>query len=381
MEERKAQINFLRGVPADEALVPVAVALADEYARVLREYGGSLIQYQTPGLTDFNGFVPLKQVLADRLKVQGDPQRRMICSNGGMETFSLLLKTLPSGSRIATEAVTYDRVLADISRHGHQTVGVPLGGEGVDLEALTSVLESNEFAVFYQVAYHQSPSGVTVSVENMEQVSRICAEHRVLHVLDIAYFELRYDGRLNELIDVERYPETTCIVGSFTKTLSPGAKCGFGVFPEDVVRRMTPVIANTRLNPNYPTQAAISRLIASGFYDRHLDYLRGLYGPRMDATNEAIRDCLPDLGIPRLTGGFFVGIWLPGVYDTEAYIEALKPKGVVLAPSRLFAPGWQERLRREHDGIYFRLTFPAHPAENNRRGVELIAETYHEMLR
>jgi 2-aminoadipate transaminase len=379
MEERRTQINFLRGVPADEALQPVAEALADEYARVLTELGGKIIQYKTAGLTDFNGYVPLKQVLAERLGIQGDAQARMICSNGGMETFSLLLKTLPRGSTIVTEAVTYDRVLSDIARHGHRAVGVPLGDDGVDLGALTAALEAEEVAVFYQVAYHQSPSGITVTIENMENASRICAQHRVLHVLDIAYFELRYDGQLNEPIAVDRFPETTCLVGSFTKTLSPGAKCGFGVFPEMLVDRMTPVIANTRLNPNYPTQAAICGLIRSGFYDRHLDYLRRLYGPRMNATNEAIQTFLPELGIPRLRGGFFVSIWLPGIYDTEGFIEALQPKGVLLAPARLFAPGWQERLRKEHDGIYFRLTFPAHSEEQNRRGVELIAETYREL--
>ncbi len=379
MEERKTQINFLRGVPADEALPPVAEALAAEYARVLRDLGGKLIQYKTPGLTDFNGFVPLKETLAERLKIEGDPQTRLICSNGGMETFSLLLKTLPAGSGIATEAVTYDRVLSDIGRHGHRTVGVALGHDGVDLDALTSTLEKEEIAVFYQVAYHQSPSGITATIRNMQEASRICAQHRILHVLDIAYFELRYDGRLNEPIEVDRFPDTTCLVGSFTKTLSPGAKCGFGVLPEELVRRMTPVIANTRLNPNYPTQAAICNLIRSGFYDQHLDTLRRLYGPRMDATNDAIQACFPDLGIPRLTGGFFVGIWLPGIYDTDGFIEALKAKGVLLAPARLFAPGWQERLRREHDGIYFRITFPAHAEEENRRGVELIAETWKEM--
>ena len=379
MEERRTQINFLRGVPADEALQPVAEALAEEYARVLKDLGGSLIQYKTPGLTDFNGYVPLKQALAERLGIQGDPQVRMICSNGGMETFSLLLKTLPSGSGIATEAVTYDRVLSDIVRHQHRTVGVPLGGDGVDLDALTAALEEEEIAVFYQVAYHQSPSGITATLENMETASRICAQHRVLHVLDIAYFELRYDGRLNEPIAVDRFPDTTCLVGSFTKTLSPGAKCGFGVFPEMLVERMTPVIANTRLNPNYPTQAAICSLIRSGFYDRHLEYLRALYGPRMDATNDAIQTFFPELNIPRLTGGFFVAIWLPGIYDAEGFIDVLKPKGVLLAPAQLFAPGWQERLRKEHDGIYFRLTFPAHSEEDNRRGVELIAETYQEL--
>ena len=62
-------INFLRGVPAEEALVPVAEALATQYSNVLRTHGPDVIQYQRPGLADFNGFVPLKETLAKRFGI------------------------------------------------------------------------------------------------------------------------------------------------------------------------------------------------------------------------------------------------------------------------------------------------------------------------
>ena len=91
-----ANINFLRGVPADEALVPVASALSKAYAEVLEEFGGKIIQYQTPGLTDFLGYHRLKETLADRFGAPGDPLKKVICSNGGMETFSFVLNLLKS---------------------------------------------------------------------------------------------------------------------------------------------------------------------------------------------------------------------------------------------------------------------------------------------
>ncbi|HUV12443.1 MAG TPA: hypothetical protein VMY18_02305, partial [Acidobacteriota bacterium] len=125
------QVNFLRGVPADEALVPIAEAFSREYTNNLQKYGAKLVQYQTAGLSDFNGFLPLKAILAKRFGVEGDPSGRVICSNGGMETFSLLLKSFPRGSQIATEALTYDRVLSDIAQLDHQAVGVPLTDDGV----------------------------------------------------------------------------------------------------------------------------------------------------------------------------------------------------------------------------------------------------------
>jgi len=372
-------INFLRGVPAEEALVPVAEALAEEYSNVLQNHGPDVIQYQRPGFTDFNGFVPLKRTLANRFGVEGDAQKRVICTNGGMETFSLLIKSLPRGSQIATDAMTYDRVLSDIVTLGHQTVGVAMTEDGIDLERLEDTIKTRSIEVFYQVAYHHNPTGITTTVENLVAAAELCAAYGVLHCLDVAYYELRYDGGVNQLVELDRYPETSCLVGSFTKTLSPGAKCGFGIFPEGVVKKMTPVVADTRLNPNYPTQAAINQLFENGFYDRHLQFLVQLYKPRMDAMNQRIESLLPDLGTPHLSGGFFQGLWLAGLAEEGPFLEALKAKGVLLAPASVFAPGWKERLYGERDGSFFRLTFPALSIEENQKGIELIAETYNEL--
>jgi DNA-binding transcriptional MocR family regulator len=372
------QINFLRGVPAEEALVPVAKEFSREYRNVLQKHGASLLQYQTSGLTDFNGYVPLKRCLAQRFSVNGDPSKRLICTNGGMETFSLLLKSFPSGTRIATESLTYDRVLSDIKRHEHQAFGVPLAEQGVDLNALEKQIQAEHPSIFYQIAYHQNPTGITTSLENLETASELCAESGVLHVLDIAYFELRYDGQSNQLVDLEKFPETTVLLGSFTKTLSPGTKCGFGIFPEAVLKRLTPVVANTRLNPNYPTQATINRLIESGFYDRHLSFLQDLYKPRMEAVNESIRTCLPDLSVPHLAGGFFLGLSLPGLARERQFIQTLQSRGVKLEPPKVFAEGGRERYWDDHGAAFFRLTFPFFTPEENRRGIEAIAKTYHE---
>ena len=371
-------INFLRGVPAEEALVPVAKAFAEQYASVLQTYGPDVIQYQKPGLSDFNGFVPLKETLAKRFGIGGSAQNQVICTNGGMESFSLLIKSFPRVCQIATDAMTYDRVLSDIVTQGHRAVGVAMTDEGVDLERLEEVLKGGTIKVFYQVAYHHNPTGITTTFENLDEAAKLCASHNVLHCLDVAYYELRYDGEKNQLVELDKYPETSCLVGSFTKTLSPGAKCGFGIFPEAVVKQMTPVVADTRLNPNYPTQAAINQLFESGFYDRHLDSLIELYRPRMEAMNDGLQSLLPDLGIPHLKGGFFQGIWLDGLTEEKPFLESLKAKGVLLAPASVFAPGWKERLYGERSGVFFRLTFPALSVEENSRGVELIAETYKE---
>jgi 2-aminoadipate transaminase len=372
------EISFLRGVPAEEALEAVTGIVENNYVTAIREYGAKLLQYQIPGLSDFNGFIPLKKSLADRYGISGDPGRRVICFNGGMEALSIILKAFPRGSQIAMEAMTYDRALADALRYEHEVLGIPLMKEGVDLDALEKTLSSGKVKLFYRIIYHQNPTGLDSTMENIEAAAKLCAHYNTLYVCDIAYYELRYDGRMNPLPDLTANPDM-CLIGSFTKTLSAGTKCGFGIFSEKMVDQLTPVIANTRLNPNYPTQAMIHNVIASGEYDKYLKYLLGLYQPRMNTLNSSLMRYLDGIDVPQVTGGFFMGIWLPGIGDEAGFVAAAKAKGVNIASANLYCPGWKKVLLEKHKGSFFRLTFPSIKPEEIERGIERISSAYKEI--
>jgi 2-aminoadipate transaminase len=371
------QISFLRGVPAEEALETIANTVARSFREVLRMYGSKVLQYQTPGLADFNGFVPLKETLARRYGVNGDPNKHVICFNGGMEVFSLILKSFPRGSQVAMEAMTYDRALTDALHYEHEVLGIPFSKEGVDLEALEKVLSTRKVKLFYRIIYHQNPTGLVSTMENIEAAAEICARYDALYVCDIAYYELRYDGRKNMLLDLSRFP-TTCLIGSFTKTLSPGTKCGFGIFPEKVADRLTPVIANTRLNPNYPTQAMIHQVMSIGEYDKYLDYLVKLYRPRMDSLNRSLSVQFQGTRVPVVRGGFFAGIWLPGIRDEAAFVKTAKERGALIAPANVYPSGWKSHYENEFGGPFFRLTFPSLKPEDIEKGIERIGEAYRE---
>jgi 2-aminoadipate transaminase len=372
------EISFLRGVPAEEALEAVAGIVEKNYIEALHKYSPKLLQYQIPGLTDFNGFMPLKQTLAQRYGIGGDPNKRVICFNGGMEVFSFTLKAFPRGSQVAMEAMTYDRALLDALRYEHEIVGIPFVRDGVDLDALEKAFCGGKIKLFYRIIYHQNPTGLDSTMQNIEAAAELCARYNVLYVCDIAYYELRYDGQKNQLPDLAKYP-TLCLIGSFTKTLSPGTKCGFGIFPEKVVDQLTPVIANTRLNPNYPTQAMIHMVISSGEYDKYLKYLEEFYRPRMDALNRSLLRYLDDIEVPQVTGGFFMGVWLPGIGDEDGFVSAVKAKGVNIATANVFSPGWKKTLQEKFKGPFYRLTFPSVKQEDIEKGIEGIGAAYKEM--
>jgi 2-aminoadipate transaminase len=357
--------NFLRGVPAEEALTHLVPMVAEGYEKVIKRYGTDVLQYG-----HFSGFSRLRDILGAMHKT--DPSR-IIVGNGGMEVISFLFKSLPRASTILIEESTYDRVIFDAEQYGHKLVGIPLTPDGIDLNSLKNAASRMSAAVFYGIPFHHNPTGITYSTDNRKAAESICRQHGILCAWDICYESLRYDGGRNEPIAVSEWGPV--LLSSFTKTLSPGTKCGYLVLPKERMEYMEKIVANTRLNPNLPTQAFIADFIESGRYDVYLEYLRDLYRPKMDALNAALLAHFPGAFSAKSTGGFFATITLQKISrDKEtAFINAAKEAGLSIAAGwGVLAPNFTEDKRKE--GLLIRLTYPANKAEQLSWGIGKLKE-------
>lgn len=365
MSERPS-INFLRGVPAQEALSPLIPMTSEGYERVIRRYGTDVLQYG-----HFSGFQPLRDLIGSLHRV--DPER-VIVGNGGMEVISLFFKSLPRQSTIVVEEASYDRVLLDAKSYGHHLIGVKLTPTGLDLDQFKDVVSKNVVAAFYGIPFHQNPTGINYLEENRKAVERICQEHGIPCLWDICYQELRYDGKSNDSIEVSEWGPI--LSSSFTKTISPGTKCGYMIVPTHYVGHLSGIIANTRLNPNLPTQAFIAGFIESGQYEDFVKYLCKLYRPRMDALNAALVSLFPGAFPVTISGGFFSLLTLESISgDKESsFIESAKQAGVgVAAAWNTLAPNCKDQERKK--GLLVRLTFPALEPDEIEWGILKLKET------
>ena len=370
-------ISFLRGVPADEVLQKIGGYIPALMAKVLEEFGIATLQYATPGLADFNGFHPLKKVLAEKYGVNNNPNERVICGNGGMEIITFLLRSLSPGV-ILTEEVTYDRFIEQVRICGHKPLGVEFNGSGLNIGQIEKFIKDHQVIALYQVVYHQNPSGRSTTAEDVREIARICSKNGVLYIVDIAYEELRYDGRENFKINLNHIDHRlTCLIGSFTKTFTAGAKCGYGILPRGVVQKLTPLIANSRLNPNYLTQALIHEAMRNSYYKCLLKKTCRFYGERMDEFNQAIGEFLPHAWTDVLTGGFFNFLRLPGVSDPRALTLAAKKRGVMIDAGTAGIP--PNLLHKYYGQAPVRLTFPAVPNGDIYEGVEKLRAAWAEV--
>ncbi|MFA6394189.1 MAG: PLP-dependent aminotransferase family protein [Patescibacteria group bacterium] len=374
--DRQKVISFGRGVPATEAINRVK----NEWYRIQPEiqemYGNSGFEYKS-AFGDFGGAFGLRESIAERFEVSGDPKQRVICSNGGMEMIAHVINSLPPGPVLVEEA-TYNRVLEHLGHINRQAIGVKLGEDGIDPRQLEETINTYSPVALYRIPFHQNPTGICASEGNLYYVGAVCARYNIVDIADIAYIDLRYDSALNFLPDTSAINlRNTIFIGSFSKTLSPGAKCGFGIIPESFTKRIQSVVDNARLNPSYITQFTYDQIMRNGFFDEQLLFLWELYAPRMNALDSSIRDHL-FLNVTPTTGGFFRFLALSNISDGNALVQAAKANNLIIEPGIDCVP---LNFRSQYNGRFpIRLTFPALTPEEIVEGTRRLACAYEGVI-
>jgi len=153
------------------------------------------------------------------------------------------------------------------------------------------------------------------------------------------------------------------------------------VLPEKIIKEMTKIVANTRLNPNLPTQGFIVDFIQSGEYNDYLNYLCTLYKPRMDALNTSLNTNFPGAFPVVIKGGFFSCITLEAIpfEKEEIFQTSALEAGVGVAPAwDAVAPNLREEKQKK--GLCVRLTFPAYDAQEIQWGIAKLKQV-EELMR
>jgi 2-aminoadipate transaminase len=296
-------ISFARGIPAPECL-PVD-ELADCARAALARDGRTILSYgPSPG------YAPLRQWIADRHGV--DPSR-VFLTNGSLQGFVFLAQQLAPGKRVLVERPTYDRPLKILRELGAEVVGLNCDNDGLDPDALEAALrEGDKPAFLYVIPTFQNPSGRTLSEERRRRIVELADEHDLLVLEDDPYGLVRFDGdplpSLHELSGGR-----VAYSSSFSKTIAPGLRVGWFVFPEALMKQVEAAATSTYITPVLLGQATVHEFVSRGLFEPNLERVKKLLGARRDAMLQSLDRELPDVRITRPDGGYFLWAELDGV--------------------------------------------------------------------
>jgi 2-aminoadipate transaminase len=333
-------ISFARGVPSPD-LFPVR-ELAEASRLAFARDSATALNYGPPA-----GYRPLQERLGD---LHGAAPDRVVITPGSYILLSLLVRVLARSGPVLVEAPTYDRVNNLLRQAGARVAEIPRGRDGIDLAALERHLTVSAAgtvdppAFLYVMPTVHNPTGTTMPPPDRERLADLAVRHGLLLVEDDPYGRLRFGGEpvasLRDLLEARGAGHLSVFASSFSKTVAPGLRVGYGVLPEHLAGPVTQAALETYVSPPLWPQAVVHEFLGAGFLPAHLARVRAMLRERCDVLTgrleaglgEQARWSVPD-------GGYFLWLELPEALRAVDLLAQCEQAGVTFAPGSGFFYG------------------------------------------
>lgn len=319
------------------------------------------------GYPEPHGYPGLREALAARLRDRGVPvgPESIVLVNGSQQGFHLIAQTLLApGDAAAVERPSYLATTGLLDGAGVRTVSVPVGRDGIDLDALEGALADGRVRALFTIPTCQSPTGATLPEAGRKRLVALATRRRLLVVEDDPFSDLVLDGPAPRSLKAYDTAGTVVSLGTLSKTAAPALRVGWIVAPSPVAE----VLARTRLHFDLGggilSEWVAARWLDSGGYDEHLAWLRSVLAERRAAMLGALERWLGDVATWQVpAGGYHVWCRLEVRASSVAVFREAVRQGVAVVPGAAY--------RYEPGAPHVRLSFchaaPAQIAEGVRR--------------
>ncbi len=371
---REPGIIDFRPLCLDARLLPVEAFRAC-VNKVLRRQGEALLGYG-----DCEGYPPLRQYLARRLRIHGiaAAPEEILITHGSQQGLDLVFRMLAEpGRKVAVESPTYEQALALMRFHGLEAVGIPLRPEGMDLAALAALMDREPPALVYTMPTFQNPTGWSSTQAHREALLALCRRRGVPILEDGFEEEMKYFGKLTPPIKAMDTEGQVVYCGTFSKVLFPGIRVGWVVAGRACIQRLAALRQAAELAPGMVFQAAMHQFCEAGLYDLHLTRMHRIFRKRMQTALHALRQRIDPAWAAwaEPNGGYLVWLRLAPVPGLQpSWTARCAARGIRVTPG---APSFP----KPGPDTYLRLSIASLAEAELEEGIRRLAEVLEEAHR
>ena len=248
----------------------------------------------SPVSEDTAGLASLRQEIARHLQrsrgLTVNPQDVIVTagSSDALLLAALSLRTSHHTLRIAVEDPGYPRMRQVLQQIGAEVIPIPADPKtGLDIASL-SELASNIDAIVVTPNHHY-PLGAQLSTASRSRLLRWAAETGTAVIEDDYDSEFHY-GRPPITPLRARDPNLVTLIGSFSKLLTPGLRCGWMVGSAALQQRLIETREALDLPVSLVQQEALATYLGQGAMTRHVARRRREYRHRRSLIQDAFRD-------------------------------------------------------------------------------------------
>ena len=366
----RPKYDFRIGRP-DATLFPhrhwrrLTLELLDTVARVVSDY------------THPSGHPLLRSAIANHLRtargIACQPEH-IIITAGAQEGLNLAARLMQiSGQPVLVEDPCYSGAAQAFLSLGGELVPVAVTADGIDTDALPPA----GTRLGYVTPSHQFPLGVTMSQERRVALIGWARRTGTLLVEDDYDSDFRHNSTPLAALQALG-PECVVYLGTFSKSIGPGLRIGYAVFPAHLAEAAGAL--KSVMNNGHPwlEQAVLAQFITSGAFERHLSRMRTCYRERRNVLVDKLRAGFPGGSVSGDEGGMHL-VWdpgpaLPSALDLQL---ACRKRGVGVY-SLAQSPAYRVHHQAEHDRLML-LGYAGLSSDDIASGVLRIQQTACEM--
>jgi 2-aminoadipate transaminase len=324
-----------------------------------------------------SGYPPLRRYLLELSCAEGVARESddILITSGCQQTVDLLQRTLVrSGDTVLLEDPVYLGVKRAFERGGARLIGVPVGVNGLDLEALERVLAREHPRLLVVTPNFQNPTGATLPLAARKALLRITQAAGVIVVENDIYGALTYEG--DAIAPLKQLDETgdTVLLRSFSKLAFPGLRVGWVIGPRLLIERLTEAKQWSDLHTDQLSQAVLLRFAESGRLAQHRQRMIAAGRERLHTVLAACEKHFPrEVTFTRPRGGMSLWVRLPAPLDASELLPRAEREGVTYLPGKYFAVS-----RPEPNSL--RISFAGMAPDQIRSGIAALGRIFQNEL-
>jgi GntR family transcriptional regulator / MocR family aminotransferase len=326
-------LMLYRGSP-DVRLLP-AEALARAFHRALSRHGRKILGYGDP-----RGHERLRGQLATMLshtRGLATSSENILITHGSQHALDLVARALLSpGDVVAVEELGLPAVWAALRLTGAELEPIPVDDDGLDVDALASLVRRRTLRAVYVTPHHQLPTTTIMSPARRARLAALAIERRFAIIEDDYDHEFHYEGAPLAPIAAGPGGANVIYLGTLSKVLAPALRVGYVVAPPSIIEPLVRLRAVSDMQGDTVVECAIAELFEDGEFVRHVRRMSQIYGRRRDALAEALARQLGGTLHYRVPeGGMALWARVEGEIDIAAWERAGETRGVLFRGAKL----------------------------------------------
>lgn len=265
--------------------------------------------------------------------------RGVICSpdniivGAGDEYLLMLLDQLLTDAHgrvlsYAMENPAYRKAYFVLNGIGREVHPVMLDEYGMDC----TMLKKTGVNVAYVTPSHQYPMGIVMSIgRRMELLSWAKGQEDRYIIEDDYDSEFRYRGKPIPALQGLDKDGRVIYIGTFSKSIAPGLRMSYMVLPDRLMESYSRVGLRYSNTVSRIDQNIVNRFIKEGYYERHLNKMRGIYKAKHDVLLGELKKFGADYGVSGESAGLHVLLSTDVMDESELVTRAAK-QGVRVYP-------------------------------------------------